>query len=354
MGCRCSKQVDFGTSGQPNIKTIYRFGRVLGTGAFGQVRECTQRDTNQTYAIKIMVKECHEKGHWSNENMFKREVKILSVLDHPNVVKYYNYFEDNRYSYAVLEYCKGGELFETILKNGAIAEDQAGPLIYQMASAIDYVHSKGVVHRDIKAENFLFQTPDPDSPLKLIDFGMSEQLAQPDLLLTDVCGSPHYLAPELVKRKYSLPADIWALGVLSYLMLFGRYPFDGDNTNAIVKEILNRHLVFEPLEGRAQPSPLAVSFIKHLLQRSVDKRPTATEVLQHPWLLESMGKMSTSKSSPSSSSASTTTSPRRTLNSSSQDFELERRGNDLIVIGNEERRFSKHQQQHEPFWVEVH
>ncbi|EZG88152.1 putative calmodulin-dependent protein kinase [Gregarina niphandrodes] len=210
------------------VRDVFKVGKLLGSGAFGQVRECVSIKTNEAYAMKIMLKSSQERGHWSNENMFRREIDVLASLDHPYIVKYHSFYEDKNYLYAVLEKCEGGELFDQILQQGCIAEARSTTLAFQMLTAINYVHSQGVVHRDVKAENFLFSTDSNDSDIKLIDFGMSERLSAGQVL-TDVCGSPHYLAPELIRRKYGFKADVWALGVLVYLMLYG----DTDQENRL-------------------------------------------------------------------------------------------------------------------------
>eukprot|EP01056_Protomagalhaensia_sp_Gyna25_P000633 Protomagalhaensia_sp_Gyna_25__632@NODE_1297_length_1965_cov_52_862928_g1036_i0_p1_GENE_NODE_1297_length_1965_cov_52_862928_g1036_i0NODE_1297_length_1965_cov_52_862928_g1036_i0_p1_ORF_typecomplete_len336_score43_93Pkinase/PF00069_25/7_1e77Pkinase_Tyr/PF07714_17/4e48Kinaselike/PF14531_6/5_6e19Kdo/PF06293_14/2_2e12Kdo/PF06293_14/7e03Pkinase_fungal/PF17667_1/1_6e09APH/PF01636_23/1e05APH/PF01636_23/2_8e03YrbLPhoP_reg/PF10707_9/1_4e06YrbLPhoP_reg/PF10707_9/1_5e03RIO1/PF01163_22/2_4e06WaaY/PF06176_11/7 len=280
MGCRCSKDRPAKSVGE-DVRDVYRIGKLLGSGAFGQVRECMKRDTKELFAMKIMEKSSSEKGHWSNESMFRREVQVLGLLNHPHIIRYYDFYEDRHFLYCVMEKCDGGELFESILRHRTFPERRAAQLCYQMLKALAYVHACGVVHRDIKAENFLFKTTNPDSPLKLIDFGMSARISK-EQVLTDVCGSPHYLSPELIRRKYSFKADVWALGVLIYLMLFGRYPFDGNNTSAIVKVILTKKIDWQC--GEIRPSERAIHFMKSLLQRNPEKRPTAAEAVQHAWL----------------------------------------------------------------------
>jgi len=151
-----------------------------------------------------------------------------------------------------------------------------------MLSALVYVHSLGIVHRDVKAENFLFKDKTATSNLKMIDFGMAAMLENPDEFLSDVCGSPHYLAPELVRKKYNAKADMWALGVLIFLMLYGKYPFDGNNTQEIVHEIMKKEIQWH--KQRYKYSKEAVDFMKALLQRDPSKRLTAAEAIAHPWV----------------------------------------------------------------------
>ncbi|CEM40049.1 unnamed protein product [Vitrella brassicaformis CCMP3155] len=278
MGCSCGKL-------QPpdeDIRDRYKIGKVLGSGAFGQVRECMLKDTKELRAVKLMEKKAGDKGPWSNESMFKREIALLQKIDHENIIKFFDFYEDKVFLYAVMEKCDGGELFEQVIKRKKFTERDASVLCRQMLSALHYIHSLGIVHRDIKAENFLFLDRTETSPLKMIDFGMSARLEQGQYL-NEVCGSPHYLAPELIRRQYNFQADMWALGVLIYLMLYGRYPFDGLGTHAIVKEIMNKKVDWS-LDTVAH-SPTAVDFMKRLLERSPDRRMDAATALKHPWVM---------------------------------------------------------------------
>ncbi|PFH32686.1 CAM Kinase family, incomplete catalytic triad [Besnoitia besnoiti] len=266
-----------------NIHKKYLIGRVLGNGAFGQVRECVDRQTKESLAVKVMTKKGRDKGAWSASEMFRREVAILSALSHPNIIRLVDAFEDRHHLYYVMDKCDGGELFEHIVRRKHFDECDASRLCRQMLLALDYLHSFNIVHRDVKAENFLFRDKSFDSTLVLIDFGMSARVL-PDQTLSEVCGSPHYLSPELLRRQYSCPADMWALGVLVFLMLYGRYPYDGHTTSRIVRDIL-----YKPLDFRSRhirPSSLALGFIRALLEPDPNKRMTAQEALQHRWILE--------------------------------------------------------------------
>eukprot|EP01069_Polyplicarium_translucidae_P002136 Polyplicarium_translucidae@DN1930_c0_g1_i4.p1 len=281
MGCRCSSGTGRIASGE-DIRDIYKIGKVLGSGAFGQVRECAHRQSGELFAVKIMEKKSQERGHWSNENMFRREVEALRALEHPSIIKYWDFFEDHHFLYAVMERCEGGELFEQILKYKTFNEVDASFLCRQMLAALQYVHEARIVHRDIKAENFLFKDKTSNSELKLIDFGMSAQI-DPETMLNEVCGSPHYLAPELIKRRYSFKADVWALGVLLYLLLYGKYPFDGNGTSQIVKQILTQSVDYSARAVR--PTQLAINFMARLLEKDPDKRASANEAMMHEWIV---------------------------------------------------------------------
>jgi len=278
MGCKCSSEVR-----EPglDIRDQYKFGKLLGSGAFGQVRECANRSNDTVHAVKIMEKS-KERGHWSHENMLRREVSLLGRLDHPNIVRYYGFYEDRHFLYAVMEKCDGGELFEQVIKRRKFDESDAATIFKQMLQSVQYIHGFDIVHRDIKAENFLFKTKHVESELKLIDFGMSARLTSKDEMLTEVCGSPHYLAPELIRRSYNCKADIWALGVLLYLLLYGKYPFDGKSTNAIVKDILNKKIDWTT--GGGHPSSDAIDILQNLLERKQELRFSAADALDHRWV----------------------------------------------------------------------
>ncbi|CBZ50356.1 putative CAM kinase (incomplete catalytic triad) [Neospora caninum Liverpool] len=261
----------------------YVIGRVVGNGAFGEVRECVDRQTREIFAIKVMAKRGRDRGAWSTSEMFRREVFLLSSLSHPNIIRLVDAYEDKHNLYYVMEKCDGGELFEHIVRRKHFDEHGASRLCRQMLLALEYLHAFNIVHRDVKAENFLFRDQSFDSSLILIDFGMSVRV-RPDQMLSEVCGSPHYLAPELLRRQYSCPADMWALGVLVFLMLYGRYPYDGHTTGRIVRDIL-----YKPVDFRShhiRPSSLALCFIRGLLEPDPKKRLTAHEALQHRWILE--------------------------------------------------------------------
>lgn len=273
--------------GVDDIRRYYRIGRVIGCGSFGQVRECVDRETGQIYAVKVMERRMSGKermtpGRPSNEAMIRSEVEILKSLHHENIVSFVKFFEDKHFFYAVLEKCDGGELFHQIVSRRQFTEEDASALCRQMASALAYLHGQGVVHRDVKAENFLFKSKGADSIIKLIDFGMSARLPECGYL-TDLCGSPHYISPELISKRYNQGADMWAFGVMIYLMLFGRYPFEGSKASAIAREVQSKQLNWS---RAACPflTDAAIDFLSRLLDRNEKTRLTATQALAHPWI----------------------------------------------------------------------
>lgn len=294
MGCGCTKaNVPAAGNGitasskRGDVRSHYRIGPVLGSGSFGQVRACVKRTTSETFAVKIMSKEVpKEKRHGTNNVdfalMFRNEVSILDSLDHPHVIKIHEFFEDKHFLYAIMDKCEGGELFSQIIRKRRFSERDAAQLTKQMLSAISYIHSEGIIHRDVKAENFLFDKRSPNAKLILIDFGMSARVTDHEKPLKQLCGSPHYVAPELIRRCYSFKVDLWALGVVVFLMLYGKYPFEGADQRAIVQAILNAQPDYNCRP--TPPSQLAIDFMSQLLMKDPEHRLGPEEAMQHPWI----------------------------------------------------------------------
>ncbi|WZY82186.1 CDPK-related kinase 1-like [Brassica napus] len=216
-----------------------------------------------------------------------REVKILRALTgHKNLVQFYDAFEDDENVYIVMELCKGGELLDKILQRGGkYTEEDAKQVMVQILSVVAYCHLQGVVHRDLKPENFLFSTKDETSPLKAIDFGLSDYV-KPDERLNDIVGSAYYVAPEVLHRTYGTEADMWSIGVIAYILLCGSRPFWARTESGIFRAVLKSVPNFEEAPWPSL-SPDAVDFVKRLLNKDYRKRLTAAQALCHPWLVGS-------------------------------------------------------------------
>ena len=256
----------------------YEIKSTLGVGSFGECRECVCRSSGKVYAVKI-TKSSKESGFWSSRQIFEREVETLRSLLHSNVVRLVDFGCDDDQHYIVTDICPGGELFHKILECKRIPVNESVVLFSQVMRAIAYVHSQGIVHRDIKAENFLFAS---DGSLQLIDFGLSVRLKSDEEKLSAVLGSSHYVAPEMLKQRYSKPVDVWSAGVLLYLMLHGQYPFEGSEDH-IFNQIKHRH----PRIAQGELPDSAVLLLQGLLEKDPSKRLTAAETLNHDFLLNS-------------------------------------------------------------------
>ncbi|KAF8052232.1 hypothetical protein N665_1584s0005 [Sinapis alba] len=214
----------------------------------------------------------------------RREVKILKALTgHKNLVQFYDAFEDDENVYIVMELLKGGELLDKILQRGGkYSEEDAKKVMAQILSVVAYCHLQGVVHRDLKPENFLFSTKDETSPLKAIDFGLSDYV-RPDERLNDIVGSAYYVAPEVLHRTYGTEADMWSIGVIAYILLCGSRPFWARSESGIFRAVLKAEPNFQEAPWPSL-SPDALDFVKLLLNKDYRKRLTASQALCHPWL----------------------------------------------------------------------
>ncbi|XP_037534214.1 serine/threonine-protein kinase DCLK1 [Nematolebias whitei] len=258
----------------------YKVGRILGDGNFAVVRECVERSTGREYALKIISKDkCKGKEH-----MIQSEVSILRRVKHPNIVLLIEEVDTLSELYLVMELVKGGDLFDAITSSNKYTERDASCMLFNLASAIKYLHSLSIVHRDIKPENLLvYNHVDGSKSLKLGDFGLATVVNGP---LYAVCGTPTYVAPEIIAETgYGLKVDIWAAGVITYILLCGFPPFrgTGEDQEDLFKQILKGQLDF-PAPYWDSVSDAAKALISGMLQVVIDQRYTAIQVLDHHWV----------------------------------------------------------------------
>ncbi|KAL2552665.1 Calcium-dependent protein kinase 16 [Forsythia ovata] len=279
----CGKRTDFGYD--KDFDNRYTIGKLLGHGQFGYTYVAIDKSNGDRVAVKKIEK---------NKMVLpiavedvKREVKILKALaGHENVVQFHNSFEDDSYVYIVMELCEGGELLDRILskKDSRYTEKDAAIIVRQMLKVAAECHLHGLVHRDMKPENFLFKSPKEDSPLKATDFGLSDFI-RPGKKFQDIVGSAYYVAPEVLKRKSGPESDVWSIGVITYILLCGRRPFWDKTEDGIFKEVLRNKPDF-----RRKPWPsisnAAKDFMKKLLVKDPRARLTAAQALSHPWVRE--------------------------------------------------------------------
>ncbi|XP_055004904.1 serine/threonine-protein kinase DCLK1a isoform X2 [Boleophthalmus pectinirostris] len=264
------------------ISDRYRVGRMLGDGNFAVVRECVELSTGREYALKIINKsKCRGKEH-----MIQNEVAILRRVKHPNIVLLIEEVDTYSELYLVMELVKGGDLFDAITSANRYTERDASGMLYNLANAIKYLHSLNIVHRDIKPENLLvYEHADGSKSLKLGDFGLATVVDGP---LYTVCGTPTYVAPEIIAETgYGLKVDIWAAGVITYILLCGFPPFRGscEDQEVLFDQILMGQLEF-PMPYWDNVSETAKELIRSMLEVEVDQRYTALQVLEHPWVTD--------------------------------------------------------------------
>lgn len=216
-----------------NIDDRYLFGKTLGQGAFGTVKLCMHKDSQKTFAIKIMHKVAIKKQHIYIE-LLQNELQILGEKSHPNIIRIVDLIEDNENYYIVSEVVKGGELFNRLTKLNSFTESQAADIISQIMLGLNYMHLQSITHRDLKPENILLVKDDEDCfDIKIADLGFAQKFDK-EKGLDLVLGTPLYMAPELVKHeRYTEKVDVWSLGVIVYQLLCGKTPYDAKNLNRI-------------------------------------------------------------------------------------------------------------------------
>uniref|UniRef100_A0A3Q1H351 Serine/threonine-protein kinase DCLK2 n=1 Tax=Acanthochromis polyacanthus TaxID=80966 RepID=A0A3Q1H351_9TELE len=257
------------------INDKYKVGKVIGDGNFAVVKECVERSTGQEFALKIIDKaRCCGKEH-----LIENEVAVLRRVRHPSIIQLIEVDETPSQLFLVMELVKGGDLFDAITSSTKYSERDASAMVFNLAGAVKYLHRMNIVHRDIKPENLLVcEYPDGTKSLKLGDFGLATVVEGP---LYTVCGTPTYVAPEIIAETgYGLKVDIWAAGVITYILLCGFPPFRSENN-------VQEELFDQILRGKLEfPSPDwdTIKQSCQMLQVNVDARFTAEEVLSHPWV----------------------------------------------------------------------
>ncbi|THH30581.1 hypothetical protein EUX98_g3605 [Antrodiella citrinella] len=266
----------------------FDIGRPLGKGKFGHVYMVRTRDPNYILALKCLYKS--EIVQSRVEKQIRREIEIQQNLRHPNVLRLYGYFHDEKRIFLMLEFAGKGELYKQLMKHRCFTERRSSRYIDQMADALSYLHSKHVIHRDIKPENLLLGI---NGELKIGDFGWS--VHAPGNRRTTLCGTLDYLPPEMVEgREHSEKVDLWALGVLTYEFIVGNPPFEElSGHNATYKRIAKVDLRIPPTV-----SPEARDLITRLLQYDPEKRLALSEVRKHPWIMKYKPKESSIASPP--------------------------------------------------------
>ena len=213
----------------------YSLEKDIGEGNFGKVKLGIFKPTREEFAIKVLNK---DKIKIKMKNSIFKENQIITKFNHINVIYVFQILEDEDNFYIIMEYCKHGELFDYIVKNEKLSEEEASVFFYQLINGIEHIHSKGIAHRDLKPENLLLAE---NNILKIIDFGLSHEFwGEGDELLKTKCGSPSYAAPEIICCPFydGFKVDIWCSGIILYAMVCGYLPFEGDNNDILFKNIL--------------------------------------------------------------------------------------------------------------------
>jgi len=287
-----------------DTKYFIDYSREIGRGTKTIVRKCVERSTGNRYAVKS-VRRANVDEY---ENM-RKEANLLTALNHPSIIQIYDSYEDDKHLHMVVEICKGGELYDHVVKPSkgknnkrdelnCPSEEVASVIVRRVVDAVAYLHNHNIVHRDLKLENLLFKMKPNNknkqslTDVRIIDFGLSRKYNTHHRFvslqkLSSFVGTKFYVAPEVLNHSYTHAVDVWSIGVLAYALLSAKAPFTGRNDQELFDNIQScgEELKF-PSPDFDSVSEIAKDFIRHLLIKEEDRRPTACEVLGHPWMLQ--------------------------------------------------------------------
>ena len=266
----------------------YKRLNYLGEGSYATVYCVENRITGSKRAMKVISKgdNCNEE----DDKEIKNEIDILRTLDHPNILKIFEFYSSKESYSIVTELCQGGELFQEIIDRGPFNENYSAYVMFQILSAINYCHKMKIIHRDLKPENILIIERDSNGMprIKIADFGTSK-LVEKGHVQRKLVGSSYYIAPEVLKKHYDEKCDLWSCGVIMYILLSGRPPFGGDNDKEIMDKVIvgKYDLETSPFDKLSHSGK---DLIQKLLTIDPTKRITAEQALSHPWFKENRSK----------------------------------------------------------------
>nr|XP_033796382.1 calcium/calmodulin-dependent protein kinase type II subunit gamma isoform X7 [Geotrypetes seraphini] len=261
----------------------YQLYEELGKGAFSVVRRCVKKSTSQEYAAKIInTKKLSARDHQKLE----REARICRLLKHPNIVRLHDSISEEGFHYLVFDLVTGGELFEDIVAREFYSEADASHCIHQILESVNHIHQHDIVHRDLKPENLLLASKTKGAAVKLADFGLAIEVQGDQQAWFGFAGTPGYLSPEVLRKDpYGKPVDIWACGVILYILLVGYPPFWDEDQHKLYQQIKAGAYDFPSPEWDTV-TPEAKNLINQMLTINPAKRITADQALKHPWVCQ--------------------------------------------------------------------
>ena len=265
----------------------YRKIKFLGEGSFAAVYQVQNKYTDAICAMKIINKSSNSP---EEDNEILNEINILRYMDHPSVLKIFEFYSNKKSYSIVTELCPGGELFQQIIDKGPFNEKYSAFVMYQLFSAVNYCHKMHIVHRDLKPENILIVSKDQDGypTIKVCDFGTSK-IFEKGKIERKLVGSSYYIAPEVLKKKYNEKCDLWSCGVIMYILLSARPPFGGeDDTDIMERVAIGEYDLESPPFDKLSKN--ALDLIKRLLTMDVNERINAEQALNHPWFKDNKSK----------------------------------------------------------------
>jgi len=259
----------------------------MGHGQFGVVRKALHVDSSKMPS-PVAVKTIAKTRITKDIVLLRRELEALQTVDHPNVIRLYETYEDRKYIHLVMELCSGGDLMDRIVVKGTLSEKEAANVMQKLLGGIHHLHSSFVCHRDIKPENILYETENDESEIKIVDFGMACKFG--DAPLDAKVGTPYYIAPEVVHGGYSKECDIWSLGVVLYFLLSAEQPFEQDDIQGVFARASLGDFSFNSPVWKSISSS-AKNLISSMLIVNPITRITIPDALAHPWFRQTLAKV---------------------------------------------------------------
>ncbi|KAG8520408.1 Serine/threonine-protein kinase H2 [Galemys pyrenaicus] len=265
----------------PRVLARYDIKALIGTGSFSKVVRVEQKSTKKPFAIKVMETRIRE-----GREACKSELTVLRRVSHRYIVQLMEIFEAQDRVYVVMELATGGELFDRLITQGSFTEQDAVRILQMVVDGVRYLHALRITHRDLKPENLLYYHPGAESKILITDFALAHSGNKSgDWTMRTLCGTPDYIAPEILLRKpYTSAVDMWALGVITYVLLSGFLPFDDENHTRLYRKILKGKYNYTR-EPWPNVSHLAKDFIDKLLILEANHRMSAGQALDHPWVM---------------------------------------------------------------------
>ncbi|XP_062998766.1 death-associated protein kinase 2 isoform X1 [Elgaria multicarinata webbii] len=270
---------------QQKVEDIYEIGEELGSGQFAIVKKCQEKTTGAEYAAKFIKKrQSRASRRGVRREEIEREVNILQQILHANIIKLHDVYENKTDVVLILELVSGGELFDFLAQKESLSEEEATQFIKQILDGVSYLHAKKIAHFDLKPENIMLLGKNIPIPhIKLIDFGLAHEI-EDGVEFKNIFGTPEFVAPEIVNYEpLGLAADMWSIGVITYILLSGASPFLGETKQETLANITAVNYEFDE-EFFSHTSDLAKDFIRKLLVKDTRKRLTIQEALTHPWI----------------------------------------------------------------------
>lgn len=262
------------SSGRIKVVGKYELSKTLGSGTFSKVKLAVHKDSKERVAVKVV--DLAQMAREGMEAQLKKEIAILKGIKHPHVVEMKEVLRSKTHVYIVMELITGGELFDKIVAAKRFDEPTARRYFQQLVSGIEYCHSQGVIHRDLKPENLLV---DANDNVKISDFGLSGMTDKTRKMLTTVCGTPHYLAPEVLSGFYEgTSVDVWSCGIILFVMVAGRHPFDDPSVQGLFNKIRLLQFTYPPHFSKELKD-----FLNTIIVSDPQRRSTIADIIRHPW-----------------------------------------------------------------------